>query len=364
MAIVDVVKWDMTDGEYCYKYPSDDLRVGTQLIVYSSQTAFFMKGGAICDELEAGTYTLESANLPILNNIINIPFGNQSPFKADVWFINRLSKLDIQWGTPQPIQLEDPKYKIIVPIRAYGQYGLKVTNPRLFLESLIGNMIFFTSDKIDQYFKGRIISILNTLLAKAIVYEGVSVLDINTRLVDMSENCNQQLNDKVKKYGIEIIEFAIASINIPQDDESVKRLKKAKDLAARINITGRDIYQMERSFDVLDKAASNEGAGGQMVGLGAGLGAGFGVGSAVGNITGQSLNTAPPSIEQGKTYYIYLDNKQIGGQTISAIASLIQEGKADRNTLVWTAGMQNWLPIYQVPELVSLVPQQTPPPLK
>lgn len=364
MAIVDVVKWDVYDGEYCYKFPSDDLRIGTQLVVYPSQTAFFMKGGDICDEFEAGTYTLKSENLPILNKIINIPFGNDSPFKAEVWFINRLSKLDMPWGTPQPIQLEDPKYKIIVPVRAYGQYGLKVNNPKIFIETLIGNMKSFTTDKIDQYFKGRIVSILNNLLAKVIIEEGTSVLDINTRLVDMSDNCNHQLNERVKHYGIEIIEFTISSINIPQNDQSVVKLKKAKDLAARINITGRDVYQMERSFDVLDKAASNESAGGQMVGLGAGLGAGLGVGSTVGNITGQSLNISPPPLQQEKTYYIYIDNKQIGGQTISTITSLIHAGKVDGNTLVWTVGMQNWLPISQVTELASLFSQQTPPPLK
>ena len=60
-----------------------------------------------------------------------------SPFKAEVWFINQISKLDMPWGTPQPILLEDPKYKIIVPVRSNGQYGLRIKDPRLFLETLI-----------------------------------------------------------------------------------------------------------------------------------------------------------------------------------------------------------------------------------
>jgi membrane protease subunit (stomatin/prohibitin family) len=107
MAIIDVVKWDAVDGEFCYKFPSDNLRIGTQLVVYPAQTAFFVKGGTICDEFEAGTYTIKSENIPILHRLVNIPFGGDSPFKADVWFINRVNKLNISWGTPHPLRDQD-----------------------------------------------------------------------------------------------------------------------------------------------------------------------------------------------------------------------------------------------------------------
>ena len=50
MALIDVVRHEMIDGEFCHKFPSTDLRIGTQLIVYPSQTAFLVKGGVICDE--------------------------------------------------------------------------------------------------------------------------------------------------------------------------------------------------------------------------------------------------------------------------------------------------------------------------
>ena len=221
MALIDVIKCDIQDGEFCYKFPSDDLRLGSQLVVYPSQTAFFVKGGEILDSFSSGTYTISSENIPLLNKLINIPFGNESPFKAEVWFINQISKLDMPWGTPQPILLEDPKYKIIVPVRSNGQYGLRISDPRLFLETLIGNMSAFTADKISQYFKGRLVQALNSLLAKQIVERQISILDINTELIPMSAECESQLNVIMEKYGIEIKEFAIMSINVPEQDESV-----------------------------------------------------------------------------------------------------------------------------------------------
>ena len=137
MAIIDVVKYQATENEFVYKFPSEDLRLGTQLVVSISQVAFFVKGGKIFDQYESGTHTLKSENIPLINKLINLPFGSSSPFQAEVWFVNLISKMDVKWGTGTPIQLEDPKYGVIVPVRAYGQYGFKISNARLFLETLV-----------------------------------------------------------------------------------------------------------------------------------------------------------------------------------------------------------------------------------
>jgi hypothetical protein len=225
----------------------------------------------------------------------------------------------------------------------------------------------FSTEQIDQYYKGKIISALNTLLAQQVVSNGVSVLDINTLLLSMSDAINSQLNEILGKYGVSIIEFAIMSVTFPQDDESVIKLKNAKDLAARLTITGRDVYQMERSFDVMEKAASNEGAGGQMMGLGVGLGAGMNVGNAVGNIAGQYINTnpqqVPPIPNVSPLYYLAINGQQVPNLTVENIAAYIANGVVNASTLAWTQGMQNWLPIAQIPALAQLVNSQTPPPL-
>lgn len=367
MAIIDIVKYRNIDGELCHKFDSDDLRMGSQLVVHPAQTAFFVKGGVICDEFTAGTYTLDTRNIPLLNKIVNLPFGSDSPFQAEVWFVNQTAKLNLPWGTPHPIQIEDPRYHIIVPVRAHGQYGIRVTNPRVFLESLIGNMGSFTSEQIDQFYKGKIISALNTLLAKQIITNGVSILEINTLLLSMSDSINEQLNQLLCKYGVTIMEFAIMSVTFPQDDESVVRLKKAKDLAARLNITGRDVYQMERSFDVLENAAKNDGVGGQMMGLGVGLGAGVGAGSSVGNIVGQYMNVNPPQIpplpESPTLYYIVINGQQVPNLTAENIAAYAAKGIVNASTLAWTAGMQTWLPVSQIPALASVINIPTPPPI-
>lgn len=362
MALIDVITIEANDQELVSKFPSDNLRIGSQLVVHPAQTAFFVHGGKICDEFTSGTYTIKNEELPVLNQLVNIPFGSNSPFKAEVWFINQLHKLDIKWGTTRPMQLEDPRYNIIVPVRAYGQYGIKVATPRTFLETLVGNLTSFSTDKIEQYFKGKITMQLSALIAQKIAIDKVSILDINTQLIEMSAYCQQQLNQSISNYGIELLDFTIMSINVPEEDPSIQRLKEAKDLAARINVTGRDVYQMERSFDVLETAAGNTGAGGQMMAMGAGLGAGVGVGSTIGGIAGQMINTNPNTPPPISNYFVFVNGQQIPNQTKQMIMTMLQQGTINGDTLVWKTGMDNWLPLSQIPELANLV-QQAPPPV-
>lgn len=363
MALIDVITIETNDQELVSKFPSDDLRLGSQLVVHPAQTAFFVHGGKICDEFTSGTYTLKNEELPLLNKVVNLPFGGDSPFKAEVWFINQLHKLDIKWGTTQPMQLEDPRYNIIVPVRAYGQYGIRVSTPRAFLETLVGNLTSFSTDKIEQYFKGKIVMQLSAFIAQKIATDKISILDINAQLVEMSAYCQQQLNQSIGNYGIELVDFTIMSINVPEEDPSIQRLKEAKDLAARLKVTGKDVYQMERSFDVLETAAGNTSAGGQMMAMGAGLGAGVGVGSTIGSMAGQMINTNPVAPPPIATYFVYVNGQQVGNQTQQNIAAMLQQGTINAETLVWKAGMANWLPLSQVPELANMI-QQTPPPVK
>ena len=368
MALIDIVKWEANSKELVHKFPSNDLRLGSQLVVYSGQTTFFVKGGVITDSFEAGTYTLHTDNIPILNKLINIPFGNQSPFQAEVWFVNKLAILDAKWGTATPIQLEDPKYGIIVPVRAFGQYGLKVVDPKLFLETLVGNMATISKDRIDAYFKGKMMSLFANLISDKMTKDNISILNINSQLLEMSEYVRCSLDVEFAKFGLSLVDYNIVSINVPEDDSSFRKLKEAKEKASTINVMGRDIYQMDRSFDVLEEVASNEGVGGQFVSMGAGFGAGFGVGGAIGNMTSQFINTnpmqqVPPSLPTQTTYFVYVNGQQLGGQTSQHIANLISSGVVNADTLVWTTGMPSWLKLCLVPELASLLNNQTPPPI-
>lgn len=363
MALIDVVKIESNDDEFVVKYPSEDLRLGTQVVVNTSQTAFFVKGGKILDQFESGTHTLKTENIPLLNKLINLPFGGNSPFQAEVWYINLISKLDLKWGTPNPIQLEDPKYKVIVPVRAYGQYGFRISNPRVFLETLVGNMSIFSAEKINEYFKGKVLSSLTSLITAQMISNNISILEINAQLDQLSNFASEKIKNEFEKYGIEIVNFYFISVNIPDNDSSIVKLKEAKDLAAKIQILGRDVYQMDRSFGVLDKAAENDnGLAGTLAGAGLGFGMGAGIAGQMSHVSSNLNTNVPPPIPQTVSYHLVINNTQSGPYNYSQISQLLQSGQINVDSYVWKPGMSNWEPLKNLPDLASLISNIPPPP--
>ena len=362
MKIVDVISWEVNELELVHKFESDGLRLGSQLIVYPGQTAFFIKGGKIYDEFTSGTYIINSENIPLLGKVINIPFDGETPFKAEVWFVNAISLLNNKWGTMTPIQVEDPKYDVIVPIRAYGQYGFHIDNPRLFLEKIVGNMSSFETIKVIDYFKGVILSKLNNIIYDALQQSGHSVLTISSQIESLSVYAQSCLTQDFANYGINIELFNIISISIKEDDPSYIRLKETKDAKARINVMGREDYQMTRSFDVLEKAANNHsGMSGAAMGIGAGIGLGNAAAKLVSGIINPQTGDTPPILSPGKTYFLVLNGQQQGGYDITKIEEMYKSQVINGDTLVWTKGMLQWQKMSECKDFDDLISNCPPP---
>ena len=182
MAIVEVVKYNMGSDVFAWKYPNSELGTWTQVIVNESQEAVLVKNGQICDILQAGRHTLTTNNIPILRGLVNIPFGGKSPFAAEIWFINKAFSLDIKWGTSTPIQIRDPKYSIFIPDRAFGQFGVKVENPKRLLLKLMGTMSLLDADSLVRYFRGFYLTKAKDIISEYFVQKNVCIMEINAYL--------------------------------------------------------------------------------------------------------------------------------------------------------------------------------------
>jgi len=295
MDIIDRVKWDGGADLLAWKYPSQELSSFTQLIVNETQEAFVVKDGVYEGPFGAGRHTLSTENIPLLRKLIGLPFGGKSPFSAEVWFVNKAINLDIRWGTPDPIQLQDPKFGIMVPLRAFGQYGIRIDDARLFLHSFVGTLARFDSATLAEHFRGLLTTRIKGAIAKAIIDSGLSVLEVSAKLETLSAQLQATLAAEVARYGVALSQFSLQSINVPENDSAVQQLKAALARRAEMNIVGFD-YRQERSFDVLQAAARNEGGAGSLLGAGMGAGMGLSLGAAVGNGFGElamQMHAAP-----------------------------------------------------------------------
>lgn len=301
MAVIDLVKWNGHPSILAWKFPgSDELSTWTQLIVNETQEAYLVKEGVYQGPFGAGRHTLSTENIPLLTALIGLPFGGKSPFTAEVWYVNRATNLDIRWGTPDAIQLQDPKYQVMVPVRAFGQYGVRIKDAKKFLLKLVGTLPGFDVETLSNYFKGVFTTKIKTNIATAIIKNGTSVLDIATQLEALSDMLKASLAPEMDEYGLELVQFNIHSINLPEDDPAVQTLKAALAKKMEMGLLGYN-YQQERSFDVMAAAAGNEGTAGGVMGAGLGMGMGMGMGVPMGAAFGQLApnlqvpGSAPPS---------------------------------------------------------------------
>ena len=295
MALINVVKYNGGPKVFAWKYPNEALGTWTQLIVNESQEAVLFKSGQALDVFEGGTYTLDTPNIPLLNNIINLPFGGRSPFAAEVWYVNKAYSLDIKWGTATPIQLQDPKYGIFLPVRSFGQFGLVIDDSKKFLMKLVGTLPSFDKTSLTDFFRGLYVTRVKDAISSYLVHKKISMLEINAYLNEISTFMQERIAPEFDEYGIKLVNFYVNDINIPEDDPSLVALRKALEKRAEMDIIGYD-YQQKRSFDTLEGAAANPGsASSHFMGAGIGLGMGTTMGGSFGRQfsgMGDMMNTS------------------------------------------------------------------------
>src|SRR6187200_3146376 len=161
-----------------WRFPDNDREIkrGAQLIVRESQIAQFVYLGQFGDTFGPGKHTLTTDNIPILSTLKGWKYGFNSPFKADVYFVNTRLFTGNKWGTSNPVMMRDADFGI-VRARAFGIYDFRIVEPKLFLKEVAGSDQHFRLDEFADTMRSRIVSLFSEALAQA----KIPVLDVATR---------------------------------------------------------------------------------------------------------------------------------------------------------------------------------------
>src|SRR5438876_5031133 len=263
---LEIIQWeDDSRDTISYRYPVDkEIKRGAQLIVRESQVAQFFYLGQFGDTFGPGTWTLTTDNTPILNNLKGWKFGFESPFKADVYYLNTRLFTGNKWGTANPIMMRDADFGV-VRVRAYGTYDFHVIDPKLFLKEVAGTDNHFRLDEFADTMRSRIVSVFTDALATA----KVPVLDVAARYQEMGEALLPLINPAVtSKYGLEIPSFIVENVSLPAEVEQA--IEKRSSMAAVGSLNDYVKFQMAESM--------TKGEDGGMAASAAQLGAGLAMG--------------------------------------------------------------------------------------
>ena len=206
--LLEVIEWtDDSRDTLSFRYPDDDkaIKNGAQLIVRESQQVQFVYLGEFGDTFGPGKHTLTTDNIPILTKLKSWKFGFNSPFKADVYYLNTRLFTGNKWGTANPIMMRDDDLGI-VRARAFGTFDFKIVDPKLFLKEVAGSDHNFRLDEFAETMRSRIVSVF----ADAVASARVPVFDVASRYTELGEALLPLINPVVTaKYGLEIASFVV-----------------------------------------------------------------------------------------------------------------------------------------------------------
>jgi len=279
-----------------YRYPMDGRQImwGSKVTVRQSQVAVFVNKGKVADIFEAGTHHLSAANLPILTELLSLPYGFKSPFFSEVYFVNTKQFTNQKWGTSNPITMRDKDFGTI-RIKSYGTFAYKVNDVRVFLNELFGTNSTFKTEDITNYLKSMLVSTMSDVIAES----RISALDMACNLTEFNEVVSSKMVENFTKLGLQLTNFVIENISFPEEVE------KAIDTRSSMGVLGdtMDTYMKYQTANAMRDSANNP-ASGNMANMGVGLGAGMAMGNMMKDVfsSQNSSNTQNNTKEEKKKF--------------------------------------------------------------
>jgi membrane protease subunit (stomatin/prohibitin family) len=359
---IEVIEWtDDSRDTLVWRFPvySKEIKNGAQLTVRESQLAVFVSEGEVADIFAPGRYVLTTQNIPILTTLKSWKYGFNSPFKAEVYFVNTRQFTDQKWGTSNAISLRDSEYGE-VDIRAFGAYAYRVPDAdhaRRFMREIVGTDSHFTVDEVNGQLRTQLVASFTDAVGES----KLAFLDMAANLDELSAAVRERISKDFEEYGLALTKFIIQNVSVPEEIQEIRRQRM------KMKMLGVGNYGQMMAADAMLEAAKNPGGS---AGIGLGAGAGFAMGHQMMGAFGQQQQqqaapAGPPPLPQ-IAYYAAVNGAQAGPFDMSALQQQAGSGQIKRDTLVWKQGMAGWTKAGEVQELSSIwgaVPPPLPPPL-
>lgn len=272
---IDILQWNEdSDGVLAWRFPMADFEIqyGASLTVRESQMAVFVNEGKIADVFGPGMYKLTTQTLPVLTYLKNWDKLFESPFKSDVYFFSTRKQIGRKWGTPQPVTIRDADFGM-VRLRAFGVFAYHLTDPANFFKTISGTRAEYTRDELEEQLRSLLLSSMSTAIGQS----GVPFLDMAGNQALMGQKVAEHLKPQFDAYGLALDDFAVASVNLPDELQAAIDKRIAMGMAGNL-----DQYTKFQAANAIPIAAANEG------GL-AGIGAQVASGAALGQALAQGL---------------------------------------------------------------------------
>lgn len=280
---IDVIEWvEDGDGTLAWRFPIADreIQYGAALTVRESQVAVFVNEGKVADVFGPGLHKLTTQTLPVITYLKNWDKLFQSPFKSDVYFFSTRQQLDQRWGTTQPVSIRDKDFGA-VRLRAFGNYGYRLVDPKLFHTEVSGTRERYTAADLD----GQLRAFLLQHISDAVATAGIPFLDLAANQVEFARQLREAVAPEFTKIGLALEAVTVQNVSLPEE------LQKILDQRIGMGMVGSDMgrFMQYQTAQAIPKMAEGTGLGSGIAGDAMGLGAGVALGQVLAQNLAQGL---------------------------------------------------------------------------
>lgn len=418
-----VWKW-RPSGEANSTKKENSIRYGSSLRVKQGEVAVFVykkADGQVMDYI-VGPYddTIKTANFPILTSIVGTAFGGNSPFQAEIYFINLQGNNQIKFGVPY-FDVADPRLPDYpVPVAVRGSLTFVLEDYKRFIS--LNRLIDFDLDAFRRQIADAVIRKVKSIVSNIPFEHSLPVVQLERKTDFIASITENALQERIAEFGVKMKYIDISAIEIDKESEAYQEVRSltggitADTIRSQAEVNTKNLFDMQRinaenmeetlriqreeaqraqklqsetnfigahainqQTEVLKAAATSMGnmnmdlsGGGDGSGFNpAGMMMGMALGGSLGgqmnqmmNQMGQQMQTSmntPPPIPSVK-YMLANNGQQFGPFEMAQLAQLVQSGQMTKNTYVWKQGMASWELAGNMPELAQLFMATPPPP--
>ena len=175
-------------------------------------------------------------NFPILAGIIGTAFGGESPFQAEIYFINLQSNNQIKFAVPY-FDVADPRsLDITVPFAVRGSITFNLTDYKNFIK--LNRLVDFNLEAFSNQIKGAVTKYVKNVVSNAPEQYDIPVIQLERRITDINNYIEQDIASRLlKEFGVSVTSVDISDIEIDKSSSGYKTLLSVtkKQTAKKIN---------------------------------------------------------------------------------------------------------------------------------
>ena len=399
-----VWKW-RPSGEANSTKKENSIRYGSSLRVKDGEVAVFVyqqNNGTLMDYI-VGPHddTIKTANFPVLTSIVGSLWGGESPFQAEIYFINLQGNNQIRFAVPY-FDVADPRYPdFTVPVAVRGIITFNLTDYKQFIK--LNRLVDFNQEKFCNQIKAAVAKFTKNFVTNCPQENNIPILQLERKILEVSDLIHTRLTHAFEiDFGVNLKRIDISAIEVDKESENYyefvhltkeQQMRRAEidteqyERISKLSAESQFIqaHAINQQADVLKTAAQSMGQMGSMdLGGGgmnpAGMMMGMAMGGAMGSQMAGMMNgfgqiaqpqhqiqamggaAVPPPMPAAVQYTVAINGQQYGPYNVQQMQQMAQSGQINASTLVWTPGMPQWASAGSVPELAQLF-MVTPPPM-